>query len=433
MVAETSFFSRLAFGSTNEVQRLGKLPQNPGVYIFKKGKEILYIGKAANLRDRVKQHLLERSEGREMNAVQPTKQPRRLFNLDSIGYYLTGSEIEALLLEAQLIKKYRPKYNVLWKDDKNYFFVAITREKLPRVFIVHQTKLYPKPYTLNPVYVGPFVDGHALKQTLRYLRKIFPYYTTKKHPKIKCPWCHLDLCPGPDPDHGEYRRNIKNLLKVLKGEKKSALKGLKREMAKASKTQDFEKAAKVRNQIFSLEKVLANAKVLQPSYYSYRIIDSQGRIEGYDVSNIQGKFATGAMVTFIDGRSDKNFYRRFKIKIGEKPNDIAMLKEVLNRRFQHKEWPFPDLILVDGGKAQFNAAQLITKKYKLKTKIIALTKDKRHKGYQVFVSSKKEPVKLTSLPHEQRNLILLIDDEAHRFAVSYHRKLRKVDLLGKFR
>lgn len=402
-----------------------KLPQAPGVYVFKKGRRILYIGKAANLRERVKQHL---------------KEPRSLFNESSVWYCLTGSEIEALLLEAKLIKKYKPKYNVLWRDDKNYFYVAITKELLPRIFLTHQTNLKNKSGTLKANFIGPFVDGKALKQTLRYLRKIFPYYTRppKNHPKIKCPWCHLDLCPGPNPDAKEYRKNIKSLIEVLKGERARLTNNLKKEMIKASKTQDFEKAAKLRDQIFNLEKVLANAKILHPSertvkktpwHSNYNCL----RIEGYDISNIQGKMATGSMVTFMDGKPDKNFYRRFKIKFEKKPNDIAMLKEVLNRRFKHKEWAFPDLILVDGGQAQLNAAQLIAKRYKLKAKIIALTKDKRHKGYKIFMTHKKEPIKLSDLPADWRNLILQIGHEAHRFAISYHRKLRKVDLFEKFR
>ena len=155
-------------------KNITKLPSGPGVYIFRKGGAFLYIGKAANLRERVKQH-------------------KALLNqVKQLSYIGTSSEIEALILEAELIKKYKPKYNVLWRDDKNYFYAAITRENLPRVFVTHQVS--------NFKYVGPFVDGRSLKQTLKYLRKIFPYYSAKKHPKTLCPWCHLILCPWPNPD-----------------------------------------------------------------------------------------------------------------------------------------------------------------------------------------------------------------------------------------
>lgn len=387
---------------------MSRLPKGPGVYIFKKGKEVLYIGKAANLRERVKQH-------RE-----------RLKQTKKVSYLETGSEIEALLLEAKLIKKHKPKYNILWRDDKNYFYVAVTKEKLPRMLITHQTKLKTTNYKLKTNYVGPFVDGRALKQTLKYLRKVFPYYMARKHPATKCPWCHLNLCPGPNPDPKSYQANIKNLIKVLKGQRRTVLLRLEKEMLKAGKKHDFEKAALLRDRIVSLEKVMSNAKVLDQAAAAAATPPRKWRrIEGYDVSNIQGKFATGAMVVFTEGRSDKQEYRKFKIRWHKKPNDIAMLKEVLTRRFRHKEWPLPGLIVVDGGKAQLNAALLTTKNYKLKTNVIALTKDSRHKGVKIYESNKKEPIKLSELVPELRNLLLRVDAEAHRFAIGYYRKLHR--------
>jgi len=215
-------------------------------------------------------------------------------------------------------------------------------------------------------------------------------------------------------------------------------------MKRASKLQDFEKAAKIRDQIEALEKILANVKIFEPPLPQadwQRIqeilkgilkINKGGgrvasRIEAYDVSNVQGQEATGSMVTFIDGTPNKNFYRKFKIRISGKPDDIAMLKEVLTRRFNHPEWPFPDLILIDGGIAQLNAGLQI-KDLRLeikKIRFISLAK----KENKLYIEGQKEPLLLKELPREIFNLILQLRDEAHRFAISYHRKLRKRGLL----
>ena len=186
---------------------MNNLPKTAGVYCFMEGKETIYIGKAINIQSRVKNHF-----------QQPSYRDNLFMDkVDKIGYFETYSEIEALILEANLIKKNQPKFNVVWRDDKNYFYVAINSEKIPYVFITHQ-KNYQK-----TEYIGPFVEGTALKKTLRFLRRAFPYYTTKKHPKTKCTYCHLGLCPGPNPDLTEYKRNIKKLILILKGKRNTVL------------------------------------------------------------------------------------------------------------------------------------------------------------------------------------------------------------------
>ena len=381
---------------------LSRLPTTVGVYAFKKGAKFFYVGKAANIKERVKQH-------------------KDLLGLaKEIGYIKTNSEIEALILEAKLIKKIQPKYNVLWRDDKNYFYVAITKESFPRVFITHQLKI--KNCKLKIDFIGPFIEGTSLKRALTYLRRTFPYYTSKSHPKGSCLWCHLKLCPGPDPVKSEYQKNIKNLVFVLKGSSRKVLNDLERRMKKSSLLQEYEKAAKIRDKITSLERVINPQQI-------------PGRAEAYDVSNIQGEEAAGSMVTFINGRPAKSFYRKFKIKIAGKPNDIAMIKEILSRRLRHTEWPYPDLILIDGGKAQLNAAlraiNLAKPSYRLglakfgNIRIMAIAKKKN----ELFIEGRKKPVPLKTLPREMFNLILQLRDEAHRFAISYHRKLRRKRLL----
>lgn len=420
----------LKLSNTLSPEKTSRLPKNSGIYgFFSKEGEILYVGKAGNIRERVKNHF-----------QQPTFRDNLFIGeVKKIGWVSTDSEIEALILEANLIKKFQPKYNVLWRDDKNYFYVGIAKEELPRVFITHQIKQKTKNSKLKTNFIGPFVEGTALKRTLRFLRKVFPYYTKKSHPKTLCLWCHLKLCPGPEPDKKEYKKNVKNLIAVLKGRKPSVLNDLRKEMKIASSSRNFEKAAKLRDQINALEKIVSHAKIFQQaketSAMNYRESEKElrkilgikneiSRIEAYDVSNIQGKQATGSMVTFIKGEPDKNFYRKFKIRVEAKPNDILMLKECLNRRFLHPEWGLPDLILIDGGKAQLNAAMLITKNYKLKTKLVSLAKKKN----ELFFGKRKKPVLLKNLPREISNLILRLRDEAHRFALSYHHKLRVLDL-----
>ena len=415
-------------------EKLPELPKTTGVYCFRNNGELLYIGKAISIRERVKNHFQSPSY-RDNLYIELVKQ---------IGFIETNSEIEALLLEAKLIKQHQPKYNVLWKDDKNYFYVAITKEDFPRVFITHQTdKLKTINYKLKTNFVGPFIEGSALKKTLRLLRKAFPYYVAKNHPKKLCLWCHLNLCPGPSPDKKEYQKNIKKLVAILKGESRKVLKDLEKEMKEASLAEQYEKAAKIRDKVQALDRIIIHAKVFQPTEMSFnktlswpdvqkvfknflRIDKEISRIEAYDVSNIQGKEATASMVVFIDGNPAKSLYRKFKIKIDGKPNDVAMIKEALLRRLNHKEWPYPDIILIDGGKPQLNTALSALKNTPLTPGVMALAKKKN----ELFTEGQKDPFLLKGLPRSFFNLILQLRDEAHRFAIAYHRKLRKKKLLS---
>ena len=438
--------------------KIEKLPKTAGVYLFYENSDIIYIGKAINIKDRVKNHFL-----------QPTYKDN-LFanNVDRIGFIETGSEIEALVLEASLIKKYQPKFNAVWRDDKNYFYVAITnwkvrpsnfgRSDLPMVYITHQKS------NINTQYIGPFTEGNALKKTLKYLRKVFPYYTASRHPEKKCTWCHLNLCPGPNPDLKEYKKNIKKLILILQGKRKTVLYSLKKEMQELSKQKKFEEALKVRDKISSLEQVMAHTHVIENQKFIARsdpamlnkwkktekilqrllnVKKSISKIECYDISNIQGTQAVGSMVVFVNGAPDKSQYKKFRIRMENKPNDIAMLKEVLQRRLLHPEWGYPQVMLIDGGIAQLNIGiktknesyQKIrdsvfsdttkTNNTVKNIKIISIAKGKR----ELLIENQKQHIPLKDLPQEIYNLIVHLDDEAHRLAISYHKKLRKKYLL----
>jgi len=444
------------------------LPKTSGVYFFYSGKELIYIGKAINIKNRVKNHF-----------QQPSYRDNLFIDkVNKIGFIETNSEIEALILEANLIKKHQPRFNVVWRDDKNYFYVAIAQneQKIPYVYITHQLKA--KSYKLKANYIGPFVEGVALKKTLRFLRKAFPYYTNKTHSKNKCTYCHLDLCPGPELFENppspkateglrEYRRNIKKLILILQGKRGAVLNSLKKEMKILAKDNKFEEAGKIRDKIFALQQIMAHTNVItlnnsratsdvaQNSWGNTQKI-LQGitnqpkkihRIECYDISNIQGNQSTGSMVVFVDGKPDKSQYKKFKIhpvkyreavisqngklfnrvKIGNKPNDIAMLQETIARRLAHPEWDYPEIMLIDGGIAQLNVA-IRVKDLNLKTrpiKVISIAKGRQ----ELFVENRKDPIPLKNLPQEVYNLVKNLDDEAHRFAIAYHKKLRKKNLL----
>jgi excinuclease ABC subunit C len=409
------------------------LPKTAGVYSFYSQKKLLYIGKAANLRERVKNHF-----------QQPSYRDNLFIDkVNKIGYIETNSEIEALILEAKLIKKNQPNYNVVWKDDKNYFYIGITKEEFPRIFITHQTKTNQNKDKRDfASFMGPFVDGKSLKETLKILRKVFPHRSCKIIPKSPCLWYQLDRCPAPclfksnlgkQIDEGrtfvkfkrEYSRDIRKLMDIFKKGKARVEKDLEKEMKLLAEKEKFEEAEKIKNQLYSLKRIFLHARVFEMKEVS--LLSSEDwpykKAEAYDIANIQGKEAAGSMVVFTNGKPDKSQYRKFRIKRISTPNDIAMLKEVLERRFNHKEWPLPDLVLIDGGKAQFNVAKKVCSKFKT-VKIMAIAK----RNNELYVEGSKKPLLLKNMPRQTFNIILSLRDEAHRFAQKYHHKLRKVAL-----
>ncbi|MBI2063863.1 MAG: UvrB/UvrC motif-containing protein, partial [Candidatus Yanofskybacteria bacterium] len=374
---------------------------------------------------------------------------------------------EALIVESRLIKKYHPLFNIMLRDDKQYFYVGFTNEQFPKIFLSHQIQ-DTKYKLLNTKFLGPFTDGGALKTVLRLLRRIFPYCTCKQKHNNYCLNYHIGKCGGicclkqPEPSFktqilnfkNEYKKNIGAIKDILSGKKATLIKKLEKKMGLLAKKEMFEEAADLRDKLEKLKKVFENARIILDSKNKYASKDAlenlakivgikyiPKRIEGYDISNIQGEFATGAMAVFTDGQPDKSQYRKFKIRIANSPNDIAMLKETLVRRFNHPEWLYPDLIIVDGGKAQLNIARSVILNFKFsilkKMAIIALTKNDRHRGDHIYINnpvklsadnygkSAQTNVPLTKLPLEIRNLILQVDSEAHRFAISYYRKLHR--------
>lgn len=416
------------------------LPFGPGIYVFKNAqKKYLYLGKATNLKNRVGSYL--KTEDARIKKMVELAQ--------SLRFISTQSEIEALILESQLIKRFRPQFNIVMRDDKQYAFVGFTREEYPKIFITHQPNSKHQSIKISS-FIGPFTDVGALKITLRYLRRIFPYCTCRQAHHNYCLNYHIGKCPGfcclkSDASNKEkkiYADNIKAIEKILSGKKNSFAMELKKEADNAARNDDFDKAIDLRDKRERLERIFENAKIIKYSdiLKRYRsglesLLKLQKpiiRIEGYDVSNIQGTHATGSMVTFVNGRPDKNFYRKFKIQTKQTPDDTTMLKEILIRRFKHDKWPFPDLILIDGGKAQLNTVcSVISSYYTMFLKkqrapfLIALTKNKKHIGEKMYISGRKYPLALTKLSPADRNLFWAINSEAHRLAISYYRKLHQ--------
>ncbi|KKS96385.1 MAG: Excinuclease ABC, C subunit domain protein [Candidatus Giovannonibacteria bacterium GW2011_GWA1_43_15] len=420
-----------------------KIPQSPGVYFFKDNRgKTLYIGKAANLHARLRSRILPKK----------TK---------SISWEVLNSEVEALIREAELIKKYRPKYNILMRDDKQYFYVGFTREKYPKIFITHQRKE-------KADYIGSFIEGGALRSVLKTLRQAFPYCTCRKSHKRLCLNARIGRCLGfcclqdenqqifsrltlPRSSGGSdasqksanfrfYKKNIRAVKQILSGKNRSLTKAFKKEMCRLSDAKKYEDAGKIRDQIYALEKIFEHRGVIKhdlPAEFSkaLRVLESIlgvsgiNRIEAYDIANIQGKFAYGSMVVFANGKIDKDSYRIFKIKTVKKSDDPAMIKEVLLRRLKHREWPYPQVILIDGGRAQLNAAGLEIRNLKLDIKIIALTKNKKHIGDHVFIQNHREPISLNQLPEPLKNFILHLNNEAHKFAINHYRRLHRKSLL----
>jgi len=420
-----------------------KAPSKPGIYSFlNKAGKILYIGKAVNLKLRLLSYA-------DLKTLGPAKE-KMVKESSRVKWLELESEAEALIEEAISIKAHRPRYNIVFRDDKQYFFVAFTKERFPRIFLTHQpirkeARLPLGSRASKSEFVGPFTDGGSLKSVLGSLKRIFPYCTCKEKHKRPCVRSQigrcLEICCLKNPPEWDirekiYKKNIRAIKNVLRGRKQDVLKSLEREMNKFSKKQNFEEAKKKRDQFFALENVFRHAPIIKRELNPERakalvlakdllnLSDLPRKIEGYDISNIQGTSAVGSMVVFESGEPKKEDYRLFKIRYKKTPDDTAMHQEILLRRLKHDEWPLPDLILIDGGLGQLNAAKKVLELYKLNVPIVALAK----KEEELWVSSSRK------FPLKQLSPILLhlfqhIRNESHRFAINFHRKRRSKTLL----
>lgn len=395
------------------LKNLKKLPDTPGVYFFKNARgRVLYIGKATSLRSRVRSYFRE-----DLAATRGPKLVQMLELARKVDFEKTDSVLEALLLEAELIRKHLPKYNTDLKDDKSSNLVAITKEAFPRILLIRKKELKEtSDQSLVTSYqFGPYPYGGQLKEAMKIIRRIFPYRDKCAPNQGKpCFNAQIGLCPGvcAGMPKQEYARTIRNIKLFFEGKKKTLLSRLKRDMKDHAKKLEFEKAYEIKKQIFALKHIQDVALIK-----SERKEEGRGqRIEAYDIAHISGTNVVGVMVVVESGEARKSEYRKFKIKSFAGSDDTRALREILERRLVHDEWPYPKLIVVDGGRAQVNMAQKVLQEASIEIPIIGVVKDERHKPREILGDM--------NLRREHEKAILLANSEAHRFAVRYHREKR---------
>lgn len=410
---------------TSQQLKKKKLPDSPGVYIFQKGREKVYIGKATSLRDRVRSYF-----SKDLIQTRGPLLVDMVFQADKIDFIETDSVLEALILEAELIKKYQPKYNTKEKDDKSFNCVCITKENVPKVLIIRKKDLENQKFKFSDVF-GPFTNGNQLKEALKIIRKIFPFFDDKSKDYFEF-YKQIDLVPNIE-DRREYLNNIKNLKLFFQGKKKKIILNLKKEMMLYAKKREFEKANFVKKQIFSLKHIndvaLIKESRIDPVVDFGNAREGRGshltkihyRVEAYDIAHMSGKNMVGVMVVVEDNEVNKNEYKKFKIKTQTGSNDTGALEEVLLRRFRHTEWGLPDLVVVDGGTAQINVAKKTLSFYKYKISIVSVVKDDRHRAKAIMGDE--------NIIKEHKKAILLANSEAHRFAINYHKNMRSKNFL----
>ena len=417
------------------------MPTKPGVYVFlDEENNVLYVGKAKDLKSRVSSYFQNRELLEQKTAIMVSQVKR-------IRITIVESELESLLLEAHYIQKYKPRYNVRMTDNKSYPLIRITvRDTYPKVLFARRTE------DADSLYFGPYPSSTAVKTVLKAVRRIFPFQSVLNHPKRLCLYNHLGLCPCPPVNDSEelkkdYTKNIKNIVRILSGETKAIIKEIEKERDALSSSEQFEEAAKLQRKIDSLQYITQPFR--QPFEYEINPnlrtdirfremaelistlnqhgydLTSLSKIECYDISNTQGTHSTGSMVVFVNGEKESSLYRRFRIRKDGIPNDFAMHQEVMGRRLKHiEDWPLPDLFIIDGGKGQVSSVKKILDEAGVDVPVIGLAKREE----TIITSDLKE----VSLPKHSPalKLIMRIRDEAHRFAITYHRKLRSKNFLS---
>jgi len=384
-----------------------KLPDTPGVYFFKKGKDILYIGKATSLKERVKSYFsndLVKTRGMLLVDM--------ITKADSIRFQQTNSVLEALLLETELIKENQPYYNTKEKDDKSYSYIKITDEDFPIVKIVRGKDLTEDEIRSDNTF-GPFLSTIQLKNALKIIRKIFPYRDEKciMGKNKACFNFSIGLCPGTcinKISKKDYQKQINKIKLFLSGNTEKVLKILEKDMKVLSKEKNFEEAAKVRDKIYALNHINDISIINRDNN------QNNMRIEAYDIAHMSGQNMIGVMVVQENGEFRKDQYKKFIIKTVDNANDPKALFEMLERRFKHDEWGKPNLVVVDGNKVQLGVAQRFFKD------VVSIVKDDKHRAREVL---NKEILKEKNVKEEE---IIKINAEAHRFAIKFFReKLRK--------
>lgn len=439
----------------------GELPDVPGVYFFLDAEgTVLYIGKATSLRDRVKSYFSQ-----DILLTRGPKIVRMLELTGDIKWQETDSALEALLLEANLIHKYRPTYNTDAKDDKSWNYIVITKEKFPRVLVERGRKLEDRMSNAEEKsknkelgiknkelrmkirsMFGPFPSGGSLKEAVKIVRKIFPFrdactplddvvheedagepdhHTSRRRKDAGgCFNYQIGLCPGVcvgAVSAREYGKTIRNIELFFLGKKTTLVRNLEREMKSEAKALHFERAGELKKTLFALAHIQDVALLKRdmfglvsesPSRRSFGVL----RVEAYDVAHLGGTETVGVMTVVSGSETAKNEYRKFLIRETTNGNDFAALEELLRRRFGHPEWPFPDLVVVDGSHLQRHVAESVLRDFALDIPVVSVVKNEHHQPKGILGPKEERDA--------HRDAILLANSESHRFAISFHRKRR---------
>lgn len=413
--------------------KLKTLPSAPGVYFHKNAEgEVIYVGKAAVLKNRVRQYF--------QNTEKDPKTTALVAEIAMTDWLVVDTEMDALFLESEMIKRYMPKWNILLRDDKTVSYVRIDmKSEVPYVTLTRN------PEGDDAEYIGPFYAKKTVNDALRILRKVFPYYI-KPYDGKKSLDTDLGLNPGIEigkTTPKEYKKDLKKLIKYLEGGRKTLLTEIEKEMKYAAAEGKYEEAAKLRNQLFGLQELrkrivfsdkefmdISQDEALKQLKELLNLPEVPKRIEGYDISHQSGQDVVGSMVVFVNGASDRAEYRKFKLR-NQKNDDTGNLREVLERRMKHDEWEMPNLIILDGGIGQIGAVLDLCKEKNIP--VIGRNKSgdhTRNAGVTIIIPTddKYDEIEINPESHVAK-LIARIDEESHRFAITYHRLLKRKNML----
>ena len=424
--------------------QIDNLPNTIGLYIFKKNKAVNYIGKSINIKVRVSSHL--------ENAKLDNKERLIIDNSNIIETIITESEFKALILEAKLIRELQPKYNSIWKDDKSSLYIKITfKDEFPKVTLSRKPTFSKAAEGEQVKYFGPFSSVRMVEKIINDIRRIIPFCTQKNISKKACFYSKIGLCdPCPNEINQSrdksrfvlkksYKKNIDQVISILNGNVKKIIKNLNKQLNVLIKNNQYENAIIVRNRIFRFDRLLNlkddsefllnnNEKNLEEMFIILKKyfpqINALDRIETYDISNLGLKQAVGSMVVMKNNQIDKKEYRRFKIKQVGLRSDFERLKEVIKRRLK-QPWPFPNLIVIDGGRPQIKAVLKVFNNSGINIPLIGIAKNPD----RVIMGVEGYPNLFFKNNSKVLNFIRLLRDESHRFARKYHLFLRSRDFL----
>ncbi|MFC1787985.1 UvrB/UvrC motif-containing protein [Patescibacteria group bacterium] len=444
------------------------LPDSPGVYFyFDSMGQLLYVGKATSLKRRVGSYFTLR-----LRSGQDDRIAEMVSQIARIDYITTPTVIEALVLEANQIKVLKPKYNIIERDDKSFLYLVITNEDYPRPLLMRGLEL--ERLGINPfsqklslkakmkylAVFGPYTSGPSLRKALDLIRRSIPWSVCQpsRIPLLSngrkrednnrrarpCFDHHIGKCPGVCTgaiSKKEYRKVIRNLILFFEGKKTQLIRQMTKDMNTASKKQDYEQAKVLRNNIYALEHIqdvslIGKDEVIPYTKTKEETIDLEGRIEAYDISNISGTSAVGSMVVFEEGKKNKEKYRKFRIKTVIGTNDVGSIEEIMRRRLRRAEispgsWPLPEIMVIDGGEGQVNRVNQILGEFGIRVPVIGLAKGADRKQDRLVYD--RSDLEIARIAVRGKQLFQKARDEAHRFAVSYHRQLRSKQSLGKKR